>query len=157
MTLELSSYLLLLPHLGHSADTAFSLTATQLTHLPPIFMPHAGGQGLHEITRHHFHHYARGSMAKHIPSGSSGLCSTLHDYGRFCSMLLGGGAIDGVRVLAPRSVGLLRANHLGQDVRAKSRPQISELPPSGTGFGLGVSVLTDPVCAKVQGCKDLFV
>jgi CubicO group peptidase (beta-lactamase class C family) len=38
------------------------------------------------------------------PSGGGGLFSTAMDYARFCEMLLGGGQLNGVRVLAPRTV-----------------------------------------------------
>ena len=53
-------------------------------------------------------------------SGGGGLVSTAADYLRFCRMLAGGGAVDGVRVLAPRTVELMRTNHLpgGGDLRA---------------------------------------
>lgn len=41
-----------------------------------------------------------------LPSGGSGLVSTARDYLRLCAMLLNDGMLDGVRVMAPGTVGL---------------------------------------------------
>ncbi|MBL7978330.1 MAG: beta-lactamase family protein [Bacteroidetes Order II. Incertae sedis bacterium] len=46
-------------------------------------------------------------------SGGAGLISTAHDYGRFISMLLNNGSLDGVQVLAPKSVEMMRTNQVG--------------------------------------------
>lgn len=46
-------------------------------------------------------------------SGGAGLYSTAGDYGRFLQMLLNGGELDGVRLLSPRTVALMRENHTG--------------------------------------------
>ena len=40
-------------------------------------------------------------------SGGAGLVSTARDYGRFLEMIRGGGTLDGVRILSPRSVALM--------------------------------------------------
>lgn len=73
------------------------------------------------------------------PSGGSGAVSTLGDYVRFARLLLGGGALDGVRLLRPETVA------------AMSRPQTGSLPINLAGpaysFGYGVAVLTDPAAA----------
>jgi CubicO group peptidase (beta-lactamase class C family) len=44
--------------------------------------------------------------------GGAGLVSTAAGYMRFCRMLLGGGALDGVRILSPASVALYSRNML---------------------------------------------
>jgi CubicO group peptidase (beta-lactamase class C family) len=46
-------------------------------------------------------------------SGGAGLLSTVNDYGRFLQMLLNGGELDGVRILGPKTVELIRQNHTG--------------------------------------------
>jgi CubicO group peptidase (beta-lactamase class C family) len=46
-------------------------------------------------------------------SGGAGLISTARDYGRFLEMIRGGGALDGVRILSPRTVALMRTNQVG--------------------------------------------
>jgi CubicO group peptidase (beta-lactamase class C family) len=83
-------------------------------------------------------------------SGGGGLVSSAADYHRFTQMLLRGGEFDGVRLLSPRTVALMTSNHLPGDVdlEAYGRPLFAEMPFDGYGFGLGFSVLTDPVKAK---------
>ena len=70
------------------------------------------------------------------PSGGGGLFGTAPDYLRFAQMLLNGGELDGVRLLAPRSVELMRANHLTDAQQATYRRP-------GQGWGLNFSVVTD--------------
>jgi len=83
--------------------------------------------------------------------GGQGLCGTTADYLRFAGMLAGRGEIDGVRILAPGTVGYMATNHLpgGADLASFGRPLFAETTFDGTGFGLGVSVMVDPVKAKV--------
>lgn len=62
--------------------------------------------------------------------GGAGLLSTASDYSRFLRMLSGGGSLDGVRILAPKTVALMSSNFVGS------------LYNSGrTGFGLGFEVV----------------
>jgi CubicO group peptidase (beta-lactamase class C family) len=86
-------------------------------------------------------------------SGGGGLVSTVTDYLRFCRMLLDGGVLDGARILGPRTVELMSANHLptGGDLVSMGQPVFSETSYEGIGFGLGFSVLLDPVTAGVLG------
>jgi CubicO group peptidase (beta-lactamase class C family) len=65
-------------------------------------------------------------------SGGAGLVSSAADYARFLQMLLNGGELDGVRVLAPSTVALMTADHIGE-----------RYPSAGSGFGLGFEVTTD--------------
>jgi CubicO group peptidase (beta-lactamase class C family) len=62
--------------------------------------------------------------------GGAGLLSTASDYGRFLMMLEGGGALDGVRLLSPKTVELMTANHVG-----------ALFDGGDTGFGLGFEVI----------------
>ena len=71
-------------------------------------------------------------------SGGGGLVSTTMDYMRFSQMLLNGGELDGVRILAPSTVRLMHLNHLPRELK--------EMSP-GTGFGLDFAVVLDPVAA----------
>ena len=83
-------------------------------------------------------------------AGGGGLVSTAHDYQRFMSMLLGGGELDGVRLLSKRTLQLMTRNHLphNQDLSSFARDSFSEIGQSGVGFGLGVSVVTKQVDNK---------
>ncbi len=67
-------------------------------------------------------------------SGGGGLTSTASDYLRFAQMLLGGGELDGVRLLQPETVSEMTRNHLPGDL-------VPILPGLGDmGFGLGFAV-----------------
>jgi CubicO group peptidase (beta-lactamase class C family) len=84
-------------------------------------------------------------------SGGSGLIGSAADYHRFLLMLLRGGELDGARLLGPRTVAYMTRNHLPGDVdlEAIGRPLFAETTFDGVGFGLGFSVLMDPVKNKV--------
>jgi len=60
------------------------------------------------------------------PSGGGGLFSTAMDYARFTEMLLNRGQLNGVRILAPRTVELMTTNQVG-----------TLHSSTGLGFGLG--------------------
>jgi CubicO group peptidase (beta-lactamase class C family) len=82
-----------------------------------------------------------------VPSGGGGLVSTAGDYLRFCEMLRRGGELDGVRLLGPRTLALMRMNLLpgGRDIADLSPPgMFSEAAYQGMGFGLGFAMVTDP-------------
>jgi CubicO group peptidase (beta-lactamase class C family) len=81
-----------------------------------------------------------------LPSGGGGLLSTAPDYHRFATMLRGGGALDGVRILGPRTVAAMTRNWLpgNADLDAFGRPLFAETPYRGVGFGLGFAVVIDP-------------
>lgn len=84
-------------------------------------------------------------------SGGGGVLATARDYHRFTQMLLGKGELDGVRLLGPRTVDYMTKNHLpqGADLEAFGRRLFSETSYDGIGFGLGFSVVIDPVATKV--------
>ena len=93
-------------------------------------------------------------------SGGGGLVSTAADYLRFCRMLAGGGAVDGARVLAPRTVELMRVNHLpgGGDLRAFALPGgYGEVGFDGMGFGLTVAVSAGPAATQAAGSAGTFL
>ena len=60
-------------------------------------------------------------------SGGAGLLSTAGDDARFLQMLLNGGELDDARLLSPKSVELMTANHIGTLYREDG----------SLGFGLG--------------------
>ena len=78
-------------------------------------------------------------------SGGGGLVSTAADYLRFCQMLLNGGELNGVRLLAPSTIRHMTADHLplGVAYGATARERFGALAPvpeMGYGFGLGFAV-----------------
>ncbi|MFV0525816.1 MAG: serine hydrolase domain-containing protein [Acidimicrobiales bacterium] len=84
-------------------------------------------------------------------SGGGGLVSTVADYHRFTQMLLQGGALDGNRVLGPKTIRYATRNHLpgGRDLADMGQAVFSETNYDGIGFGLGFSVVLDPAEAQV--------
>jgi CubicO group peptidase (beta-lactamase class C family) len=64
-------------------------------------------------------------------------------------MLLNGGVLDGTRVLSPKTVDLMTADHLGQHI--KNNVASTEAGRDGYGFGLGVAVRTQPGVAATNG------
>jgi CubicO group peptidase (beta-lactamase class C family) len=106
-------------------DTRFFLPPDQRTRLATVYSSGpegkivrapegARGQG----------HYVDGPRKSF--AGGAGLLSTARDYARFLEMIRHGGALDGVRILSPRSVALMTTNQTG-----------TLKPTPGLGFGLG--------------------
>lgn len=78
--------------------------------------------------------------ARRLTMGGAGLVASIDDYARFSRMLLAGGALDGVRILAPSTVRLMATNQL--DPRVTDRWW---LPSKGSvGFGLDFAVRQSP-------------
>jgi CubicO group peptidase (beta-lactamase class C family) len=73
------------------------------------------------------------------PSGGGGLFSTAMDYARFTGMLLNGGQLNGVRILAPRTVEMMRTNYVNPEPLKTMGP--------GLGWSLGFQVVTDAAAA----------
>jgi CubicO group peptidase (beta-lactamase class C family) len=76
----------------------------------------------------------------------AGLYSTAQDYLRFAQMLVNGGMLDGVRVLAPTSVTLMTSNLLPDGVPVRFLQ-----PFAGVGYGMGVGIVLDPARADFNG------
>ena len=74
---------------------------------------------------------------KTLFSGGGGLWSTAEDYMRFGQMLANGGVLNGKRILSPRTIDLMAANHVG-DLYTGTGGNVK-----GMGFGLGVDVVLD--------------
>ncbi len=75
-------------------------------------------------------------------SGGGGLVASTEDYLKFTQMMLNGGELNGVRILAPLTVDLMRRNQLPRNL-----PD-NVLGAPGTVFGLDFAIVTDPVEAE---------
>ena len=109
----------------HMQDTHFYLPPNQRDRLTAVYASGPDGR----ITRapdgaRGQGHYVDGPRKSF--AGGAGLLSTARDYGRFLEMIRNGGALDGVRILAPRTVALMTTNQVG-DLHSAT----------GLGFGLG--------------------
>jgi CubicO group peptidase (beta-lactamase class C family) len=128
-------------------ETSFWCTDEQAQRFAALYVP--GAKPERKATRMDMLG-ARGTQQPLFLGGGGGLVSTIGDYVRFCAMLRGGGAVDGVRLVSNRTLAFMTQNHLpgGNDLSQVGRPLFSETNYDGTGFGLGFSVVTDPVKSK---------
>jgi CubicO group peptidase (beta-lactamase class C family) len=84
-----------------------------------------------------------GANPRAYTSGGQGLVSTLDDYLTFARMLLQGGAVKGARVLRRETVRWMTTNRL-TDVQLRQPSSSGVGLAHGQGFGLGMSVVTNP-------------
>ncbi|MEW5901462.1 MAG: serine hydrolase domain-containing protein [Acidobacteriota bacterium] len=91
-------------------DTHFFLPGEKLGRFTSVYgMSENGTLELKEDSRDNF--YVKGPRV--CCAGGAGLLSTAEDYARFLLMLQGGGQFGGVRLLSPKSVELMTADHVG--------------------------------------------
>ena len=81
-----------------------------------------------------------------LPSGGGGLYSTARDYLRFAQMVLNGGELNGVRLVAPSTIELMRTNHVSDEVKKARKFGIGlyQMQP-GLGFGFDFAILEEPL------------
>lgn len=89
-----------------------------------------------------------------LESGGGGLACTAMDYARFLQFMLNKGELDGVRLLGPRTVEFMTADHLGS-IPINDGAASTLLPP-GHGFGLGFAVRTAAGLAPVPGSVGMY-
>jgi CubicO group peptidase (beta-lactamase class C family) len=87
---------------------------------------------------------------KTLFSGGGGLWSTAEDYMRFGQMLGNGGVLNGKRILSPRTIDLMAANHVG-DLYTGAGGNVK-----GLGFGLAVDVVLDNAAAGRRVSNGTF-
>jgi CubicO group peptidase (beta-lactamase class C family) len=85
-----------------------------------------------------------------MESGGGGLVSTAMDYARFLQFMLNKGELDGVRLLGPRIVDWMTADHLGA-IPVNPHSGSAALLTPGHGFGLGFAVRTAAGLSAVPG------
>lgn len=82
-------------------------------------------------------------LPKKWESGGAGMVSTAGDYAQFLQMLVNGGALDGRRILGPKTVAYMTADHLGAE--------ITQGPLPGYGWSLGFAVRREAGVAPMPG------
>lgn len=130
-------------------ETTFWVEGANLDRLAALYVPSGPGQRAVRFD-------ALGSPAARpqtFLSGGGGLVSSAGDYQRFVEMLRGGGQLDGVRILGPRTLDYMTRNHLpaGVDLEQFGQSTFAETTFDGVGFGLGFSVVQDPVAYRSPG------
>lgn len=86
-------------------------------------------------------------------SGGQGLWSTVDDYLAFARLLIGGGVVDGVRLLRPETCALMTTNHLTPSQRQRAQLLGRPLFAAGHGYGMGVAVVMEPELADPLTCR----
>jgi CubicO group peptidase (beta-lactamase class C family) len=86
-------------------------------------------------------------------AGGGGLWSTLDDYLAFARIFLGGGEVDGVRLLRPETCAMMASNQLTPDQRRTTRLLGRPVFAAGHGYGMGVAVVTEPDKADRLTCR----
>ncbi|WP_138750749.1 serine hydrolase domain-containing protein [Paenibacillus sinopodophylli] len=110
-------------------DTAFDLNDEQHTRLIPQYWYN---DELEKAIRQDGNYFRVGTE---LESGGSGLLSTVRDYALFLNVLTHRGTSpEGVRILSPASVELMRTDHLND----KTRGDFMWDHMRGYGYGLGV-------------------
>jgi CubicO group peptidase (beta-lactamase class C family) len=130
-------------------DTAFHVPPEKLDRLTDAWMlhPERGAIVYDEAQRSSW------ASSPTLMSGGGGLVSTTADFHRFCRTLLGGGELEGTRLVGRKTIELMTRNHLpsGGDLTELSRSMFSEAIYAGQGFGLGFAVSIDPAKAMAPG------
>ncbi|MGW1676199.1 serine hydrolase domain-containing protein [Saccharopolyspora sp. NPDC002376] len=137
-------------------DTGFAVDRAEADRLATLYVADPQGRA-----RRHPHHDEAHAAAFEPPkalSGGGGLFSSARDYHRFTQMLLRRGELDGARLLGSRTVDYMTRNHLprGADLETMALGSFSESANAGKGFGLGFSVVDDPVASKVPSSAGEF-
>lgn len=130
-------------------DTGFGVPPDKVDRFAAGYAPQAGSPRYRLLEDPATSRYTRPQT---FFSGVGGLVSTASDYLRFCRMLANGGQLDGARILGPRTLRLMTANHLpgGVDLTAMAQTG-GETKRQGQGFGLGFGVLLDQTVAQTIG------
>ena len=135
-------------------DTSFFVPEDKLDRLAAVYAPARGG-GIARFDNSIVNRFERPHT---LFSGGAGLVSTAGDYMRFCQMMLDGGSLGDAQILSRKTVDLMRADHLTDDLKPFS---VSDDPGSitytkGCGFGLGFCVVTDIAQHGVIGSNGMY-
>jgi len=136
-------------------DTAFFCPEDKIDRFASCYQPGTEKLQLQDDARNSTY-----STPPDLESGGGGLVSTAHDYMRFCQMMLGGGSLDGVQILSPKTVALFSLNLLpGSQQLTDMVPGVgmfSEAGYAGVGFSIGCGVNVDVARTRLPGTTGEF-
>jgi CubicO group peptidase (beta-lactamase class C family) len=92
------------------------------------------------------------SQPKAMLSGGGGLVSTVSDYLAFLKMIVNGGTWEGVQILKPETLQLMRTNQLEPGVGVRFPVWVME----GTVFGLGFALKESPGADESPSAKGEY-
>jgi CubicO group peptidase (beta-lactamase class C family) len=118
------------------SDTDFWCPREKRGRMAKLYRANPGSDTLQDVSFPHFDNQPS------LEPGGGGLISTADDYLKFARMMLGKGEVDGVRLVKADTIEMMAQNRLTDAQRAI--PFMGIPFWMGQGFGLGVSVITDP-------------
>lgn len=127
-------------------DTAFHVPPEKLDRAAKLYRINPETDSMEEVA---FPYYPAPPV---FAAGGGGLVSTADDYLKFARAMLGKGEVDGVRLLKTQTVEMMTADRLTE--AQKAIPFMGIPFWLGQGFGLGVSVITDPVKQAWMGAGN---
>ncbi|MDZ4320266.1 MAG: serine hydrolase domain-containing protein, partial [Phenylobacterium sp.] len=127
-------------------DTAFHVPPEKLDRAAKLYRINPKTDAMEEVA---FPYYPAPPV---FAAGGGGLVSTADDYLKFARLMLGKGEVDGVRLLKTQTVEMMIADRLTE--AQKAIPFMGIPFWLGQGFGLGVSVITDPVKQAWMGAGN---
>lgn len=139
-------------------DTGFFTPPSQKARLSEVYVLNPQTNKLLELTPALFPQLQDFTKQPPMDSGGGGTVSTIDDYARFCQMILNGGELNGMRILAPATVALMQADHIEDSVTPGHPDEYG--PPIGTdalGFGLDFAISLDPAkLGSLQGKGSIW-
>jgi CubicO group peptidase (beta-lactamase class C family) len=139
-------------------DTGFFAPPSQRARLSEVYVVNPQTGKLLELTPALFPQLQDFTKQPPMDSGGGGTVSTIDDYARFCQMILNGGELNGVRILAPATVALMQADHIEDTVTPGHPDEYG--PAIGTdalGFGLDFAISLDPAkLGALQGKGSIW-
>ncbi|MGZ3402990.1 MAG: serine hydrolase domain-containing protein [Phenylobacterium sp.] len=118
------------------SDTDFWCPPEKRGRMAKLYRANPGSDKLQDVSFPHF------DSQPALEPGGGGLISTADDYLKFARMMLGKGEVDGVRLVKASTIEMMCENRLTE---AQRQIPFMGIPFwLGQGFGLGVSVITDP-------------
>ncbi|MCG9916303.1 MAG: beta-lactamase family protein [Phenylobacterium sp.] len=127
-------------------DTAFHVPPEKLDRAAKLYRINPETDAMEEVALPY--HPAPPAFA----AGGGGLVSTADDYLKFARLMLGKGEVDGVRLLKTETVEMMISDRLTE--AQKAIPFMGIPFWLGQGFGLGLSVITDPVKQAWMGAGN---
>ncbi len=138
-------------------DSGFFVPDAKIERFPACYGPTADG-GMRLLDAPHTSEYREPPA---MPGGGGGMVASARDYMRFALMLLGRGELDGRRVLSPKTVDLMLASHLPDDVFGSAPLGFSSARTyanggRGVSFGLTGSVIVEPQLTGLPVSRGTF-
>jgi CubicO group peptidase (beta-lactamase class C family) len=117
------------------SDTFFWIPKDKRDRLAHLYQAPPEGGPLKDVT------WPEPEAPSVFEGGGGGLVSTADDYLKFARLMLGGGAVDGVRLVKPETIDMMTTNRLTDAQRAND---FLGMPFwLSQGFGLGASMIMD--------------